>query len=120
MLSKNEIKTFKRAVCSILIFFVFNSVLHGQDYQLKLQFKEIHLSQNIRSIRPNDSVFIKSRFNDKYYVVLQFREMPTNAEKDKLKSYGIELLDYIPNLAFTARLNSLTTLGKFKKNKILK
>ena len=38
----------------------------------------------------------------KSFIVIQFESIPTEKEKQQLKQEGIELLDYIPNNAYTA------------------
>ncbi|NOT52702.1 MAG: S8 family serine peptidase [Chitinophagaceae bacterium] len=54
----------------------------------------------------NAGIFSKSFYQDKYYVTIQFSSLPDEATKVRLKNAGIELLDYIPNLAYTAAVKS--------------
>lgn len=115
---QNKMQKKVKSIFLILAFLVFNFCIYGQDIRLKLQHKELFLTENIRSIKTNDSVIQNSRFNDVYYVVLQFRRNPTIKEKEILQSLGVTLLDYIPNFAFTARLNSLKHLTRIKKYNI--
>ncbi len=64
--------------------------------------------------RSNAETFSKSLYQDKYYVVIQFFSLPDEAMKTRLKSAGIELLDYIPNLAYTASVKSDVDLSLLK------
>lgn len=41
-------------------------------------------------------------FNKKSFVIIQFEKNPSDAERQTLKKDGIELLDYVPNNAYTA------------------
>ncbi len=45
-----------------------------------------------------------SRTNGKALAVIQFEQIPSPAEKLQLKQAGIELLDYVPNNAYTATI----------------
>ena len=40
--------------------------------------------------------------NGRSFLVIQFESIPGNAEREQLKQAGIELLEYIPNFAYTA------------------
>ena len=42
--------------------------------------------------------------NQKSFVIIQFDKIPTEQEKNELKAEGIELLDYVPNYAYTATI----------------
>ncbi|MEQ8908502.1 MAG: S8 family serine peptidase [Vicingaceae bacterium] len=50
---------------------------------------------------------IGSQHNLNGYSIVQFVEVPTEAEKAELSQAGINLLEYIPNRAFIAKLNNL-------------
>ncbi len=45
-----------------------------------------------------------SRVNEKSFAIIQFENIPTDAEKEQLQQAGIELLDYIPNNAYTVTI----------------
>ena len=44
--------------------------------------------------------------SQKYFVIIQFEEIPDEAERAQLKQEGVELLDYIPNNAYTATITA--------------
>lgn len=65
---------------------------------------EFFPEENINSTAKITSVINQGLFNNKYYLVIQFKELPGKAEKEKLKAAGIQLIDYIPNNAYTATI----------------
>src|SRR5437762_9199445 len=46
------------------------------------------------------------RIEGQTFVILQFETIPTESERQKLLQAGIELLDYIPNNAYTASIRT--------------
>ena len=46
-----------------------------------------------------------STAQEKKFAVIQFEQIPTEAVKQQLKQQGIELLDYIPNNAYTVTIS---------------
>ena len=67
--------------------------------------------ENIRTVTKDSSVFQKSLFDHKYYVALQFNDIPKEVEKQKLNSMGIRLMDYIPGYTYTAVIPENTDLS---------
>ncbi len=76
------------------------------DYKLRLQTGEW-------SIKPNSVEFLKSKaikdkqlksklLEKKYPLVVQFEKLPTEVQRKQIKASGIELIDYLPDNAFTA------------------
>ena len=51
------------------------------------------------------SVIKTALFDNNYYLLVQFNEIPSEASRSLLKSAGIELLDYIPSKTWTARVS---------------
>ncbi|MCX6320040.1 MAG: S8 family serine peptidase [Bacteroidetes bacterium] len=81
----------------------------SEDYSLALQSGKIVPAQNATSLTKSSTVFTQSRFDDIAYVTIQFYTLPTEGQKEQLKQAGIELLDYIPHLAFTAAVDQRFT-----------
>lgn len=73
-----------------------------KDYNLQLHSRKFIPERNISSISKNSFELQKSLYDNKYYVVIQFEATPDKSVKDRLSSLGIELIDYIPNYAYTA------------------
>lgn len=89
------------------IFFPFTiSAQTSPDYNIKLQSGKFIPAENLNSITKNSDEFTRSMYDGKYYVVIQFTSLPSQAEKDRLKSAGVELIDYIPNMAYTASISA--------------
>jgi len=83
-------------------FFGSSSFGQGADYRILLNSGEFLPVENAGSLNKNQDVFRKSLFVDRYYLTIQFNRIPSAAEKIQLKAAGISLMDYIPNVAYTA------------------
>ena len=70
-----------------------------KDYSILLNSGKFTPTENIITLNKDASIFRNSSFGNKHYVTLQFRAIPSDAMKAQMKSAGIELIDYIPNLA---------------------
>ncbi|MGZ8554407.1 MAG: S8 family serine peptidase, partial [Chitinophagaceae bacterium] len=67
-----------------------------------------------RVIEMNKTVFKPGK---KSFVIIQFEKIPTSIEKEQLKKEGIELLEYVPNNAYTATVTgslNTTALSRIK------
>lgn len=101
-------------ICTILI----SSPLlaqKNQDYRILLHAGEFVPEKNIEAVTKNSPVFQNSLFGEKYYVTIQFNSLPDNETKQRLKAAGIELIDYIPNNAYTAAVAKNISIDIFKK-----
>ncbi|MGS2762582.1 LamG-like jellyroll fold domain-containing protein [Sinomicrobium sp. M5D2P9] len=61
-------------------------------------------------------------YDEDRYFIIQFEELPTRQQKDRLRQLGINLLDYIPNMAYYARFDKEVHTGNltgFKLRTIL-
>lgn len=74
------------------------------DYNVLFKSGNFLPEKNINSLQKEDALFQKSKFDQQYFVVLQFNQLPTEEAKKELQKAGIELVEYIPNLSFTAVL----------------
>ena len=75
-----------------------------KDYTIMLNAGKFIPSENVLSVNKNSAIFKNSVFNDVHYVVIQFKELPTENIKSSLKKADINLIDYLPNLAYTATI----------------
>ncbi|QNK64782.1 gliding motility-associated C-terminal domain-containing protein [Pedobacter sp. PAMC26386] len=55
----------------------------------------------------------KTQFTTDQYFLIQFEELPDAAKKEKLKSLGIKLLDYVPNYAYYAHFKKALSSDQF-------
>ena len=86
----------------------------SKDYNILLHSGKFIPRENISSLTKTTAVFQKSFFKGTHYVVIQFKSLPTQLQKDNLKAAGIELIDYIPNNAYTASVSAATNLSEIK------
>ncbi len=67
------------------------------------------LHSNFASFSQDNSTY----FNGKAYVLVQFNGMPTTEQKDAYAFYGCELIKYIPNYAWIAKVDTNITQNVF-------
>lgn len=76
-----------------------------QDYQILLKSGSIVPERNVSSVTGrSNATFRLSTAGQKSFVIIQFDDIPTEAERRELKAEGVELLEYIPNYAYTATI----------------
>ncbi|NOT51095.1 MAG: S8 family serine peptidase [Chitinophagaceae bacterium] len=99
-------KRFSTLLTRLVILLAFPLSLSAQlnpGYSIRLHSREFvpdHISNiNVRQPLSN------SYYSGKSYVILQFDVLPADAAKLSMKESGIELIDYIPNLAYTAAVD---------------
>lgn len=94
--------------CLTILFFLLSAVLSfGQqkaDYNINLHSGKFIPEQNIKGISKNAAVFAESKFNNKYYVAIQFTTLPSDNDKKALQDAGVQLMDYLPSNAYLAAL----------------
>lgn len=98
-------KSFFTLVYRLLIFLLFPAMLFAQqknDYSILLNSGTITPFENVNTLSKNSTLFEKSLFGSKHYVILQFYTLPDEVKKAKLNAAGIKLEEYIPNMAYTA------------------
>ncbi len=74
----------------------------NKDYSLMLNTGKFVPAENTSGLTRESAVLQQSLFNNKHYVTIQFRTLPNEPMKEQLRMAGIELLDYIPYMAYTA------------------
>lgn len=110
-------KTFFTRLIKLLTLLFFPGFLFAQDikdYNLLLNSGKYIPEENISSVSKDAAVFKNSMYNGKHYVTLQFKSLPDQSVKNELAALGIELIDYIPNLAYTASVPANFDLASFK------
>lgn len=84
----------------------FSSCLFAQaDYTLRLKSGFITLQPNIKKVFVDSFNARAVRFQQKTFAILQFESIPTEATRKFLSANGIELLEYIPNNAYTVSIS---------------
>jgi hypothetical protein len=100
----------------LLLFLPFSLMAQKtQDYNILLHSGKFTPAANLANLSKKSAVFEKSSFLDQHYLVIQFSQLPNEQEKDQLMNDGIQLIDYIPNNAFTAVLTANFHLEGLRK-----
>jgi hypothetical protein len=110
-------KRFITRIIRLLVIIFFPGLLFAQnniDYSILLKSGRFIPAENISTVTKNSAIFQKSLFSNKYYVTIQFKSLPNQAVKDQLVASGIQLIDYIPNNAYTATVSQDFSLTRFK------
>lgn len=79
----------------------------GQDdsrFNLLLKSGNIIPEKNITTEKIDQFNKTASRVSGKTFAIIQFEKIPSHEERQQLSQHGIELLEYIPNNAFTATI----------------
>lgn len=84
----------------------YSSIGQTQRYLLKIRGGEYVPEANADRFQPQSEYMTRTAFSSHHYVVLQFQELPSYQKRQALSQEGIELLSYIPELSYTARLRS--------------
>ncbi len=90
-----------------LSFLLFPGLILAQqkkDFSIQLNTGKFIPEENGMNLSKSSAIFQKSLFNNKHFVTIQFNSLPGQAAKERLSAAGIQLIDYIPNLAFTASI----------------
>ena len=89
---------------SVFIFFS-SSLLAQTNYTIQLKNGNVHAQPNIKKGIVDSFNLRASRFQQKTFAIIQFESLPSEATKKLLSSNGIELLEYIPNNAYTVSIS---------------
>lgn len=82
------------------------------DYRIRLNAGDFIPAENMATLKPGSAEFREGLFAGKIYGTIQFYTLPTQADKDRMLAAGIQLLDYIPNLAYTVGLAASVPAGR--------
>ncbi len=91
-----------RSLAVLLAMIFFQS--QAQDYTLKVRGGEYIPEANAERYQVSSDFSSRTAFGMNQYVVLQFQEIPSFEKRQSLSAQGIELLEYIPQYAYTARV----------------
>jgi Subtilase family/PKD-like domain/Ig-like domain CHU_C associated len=99
----------------IAVFLVCTNGFAQQNYIVNLVAGEVFPQQNVDEIAKNKAVLTTSLFNNNYYVVIQFNNLPSFEQRKSLEKEGITLIDYLPSLAYTAVMQESASAELLKK-----
>ena len=90
---------------TLFLLFLFSSNLSAQvDYKILLASGEITPTENIRDFVENSTIAAQENYDGYYYQIIQFFEVPTNAQHQQITQSGIQLLEYLPRRAYIAAI----------------
>jgi len=108
---------------TLCLFIGFSSLAQEtSEYNLLLRSGAIVPEKNITPEKLNLFNNKAARAANKTFAVIQFEQIPTPAERQQLLQQGIELLDYIPNYAYTVTIDgslSSDILNRFKARSVI-
>ena len=96
---------FAYSSCTLIVYLfasLSGAAQNSNDYRLLLKNGSFTPVKNVSRGNAAGTNLRIVPFNSKSFVVIQFEKIPDEEEKKRLKNAGIELLDYIPNYAYTA------------------
>lgn len=100
----------KTIIVSLLIVCIFLFSItstQGQiDYQLHFSTEQLLPADNSKQFILALEKKLVSSAEQYHYYLLQFHSLPTSSQHDQLKKQGIELLNYIPSMAYYVKINS--------------
>ncbi len=98
---------------------VLNAIAAQEDYGIYLQSGPIYSPEMLPTDSLNQSELAASQFEDYYYLVLQFYDVPTPQQETQLTSLGISLFGYLPNYAYIAKVPDAVDLNALEVRTIL-
>ncbi len=75
-----------------------------QNFDVQFNSGNFLPEKNLNGLTKDADLFQQSSFENYYYVVLQFNQLPSEASKEALKKGGVNLVEYIPSLSYTASI----------------
>ena len=95
------------------------SVIFAQQIEQTIQLKNgfVRLEPNIKKAFLDSFSKKATRFHQKTFAVLQFESIPTEETKKLLSASGVELLEYIPNNAYTVSISGSPSVAIFEQAK---
>src|SRR5215469_14126264 len=99
--------------CAITIIscFLCSTILAQKPLQA-IRFRNGNLSseKNLLGKRISTQALQDIRYKKKYYLLIQFDQLPSNKERNELASMGVHLYDYVSGNAFLAEIADSTAL----------
>lgn len=103
----HKLRIFTLVVLGLLVQYAFAQ----KDYGIYLQWGPVSIpEQQVWEALNNE--LATNLFKEHYYLILQFNEVPTAAQQASLSQKGVELLGYIPNYAYVAKVPVNTDWSK--------
>ncbi|MFK8005402.1 MAG: S8 family serine peptidase [Saprospiraceae bacterium] len=104
-------KNYSKLTLLVIFVFLSNLVFSQKDFNLHLHAGEITQDQFLNPSEINSPTLRANQFGADYFVMVQFDHHLSSAEKNKLKTQGIELQEYIPSFAYIAKVSKTAHLS---------
>ncbi|HEY0042534.1 MAG TPA: S8 family serine peptidase, partial [Flavisolibacter sp.] len=108
-------RIFYAALCGLL-FFCLPATAWGQktDFTIHLKSGKFIPAENLKVLTKDSAVFRNSLFRSKHYVVVQLEQLPNDNLKSRLRSAGVEILEFLSGNAYIAILQQNINLPSLK------
>lgn len=88
-----------------VLLFISSSLLAQTEYTIYLKNGPVHPQPNVKKAFVDSFNTRAARVQKKAFAVIQFESLPTEATKKMLSANGVELLEYVPNNAYTVSIS---------------
>ena len=109
-------------ILPILTLTILSTNFYGQqtssDYDLLLKFGDVNIQENLTNYVTDFNPDQQNAFQETYYKIVQFYNIPSQADKEMMKNAGLEFLDYIPNKAYIVAFPSTFNMKRLLKYNI--
>jgi hypothetical protein len=108
-----------RVYLIISAFLVTAFQLKSQDYRLLLANQTIEQQQIENKIELGSNIEGLSSLNGFYYGLIQFNNLPDRLEVERLKTEGVELLDYMPSNAYYVKISVNYSISNYSNIRLV-
>ncbi|WP_338762623.1 S8 family serine peptidase [Bernardetia sp. ABR2-2B] len=91
-----------------------SAIAQNTSPSLRLKSSTEKYASNTQQFKEDKSSFEDVLFGSYYFMVVQFSTLPSHKERQELKRKGIELIQYLPDLSYTAKINSNLSNNKLE------
>jgi hypothetical protein len=102
----------------LILFLATSATTSFGQYRIMLKNESFTPDKNISVEKLVELNKKMTSLNRKSFVIIQFENIPTESEKKQLQAEGIELLDYIPNNAYSATVTRAFSAATLQKNNV--
>jgi hypothetical protein len=113
----NPMKPNRLLLLSALLIISLTSLAQSQ-FAVSLRNGQIVPEPNVRQAVLDSFNKTAARHHNKAFLMLQFQQLPTEADRKNLKSQGISLLEYIGSNAYTATVSGALTAAALQTAKV--
>lgn len=105
-------------LASFLFLLVSLATFGQQDYKVLLSNGAVHFDKDLIKSWEHLKNNPQSRFGQQVYALIQLEDIPSEIDKITLQQQGVELLHYVPNYAWIAKINQDISTKTFTQLKL--